>query len=185
MEKLIKLNQSRFDTFQNQKESIRRLWNIDQKSAELIYILIKAKNPQHILEIGTSNGFSSFVMSLAVDPHACLIETLEVDEKRFEMAKQNLNGIEHIKQYLGKAEDLIPLLKNTYDLVFIDANKPAYINYLHLIKDKLNPGALVIADNITSHPTTTLTYRDYMLNSEEFFTSLFDIDAGLLISVYK
>jgi predicted O-methyltransferase YrrM len=183
VEKLKELNRERFERFRKQKEEIRRLWNIDQKTAELMYVVVKAKNPANILEIGTSNGYSSFIMSLAVDTERCLIETIEVDESRYSMAQENLQGIGHIKQYLSKAEDLIPKLTNSYDVVFLDANKPAYINYFHLIREKLKPGAIVIADNICSHPETTMPYRSFMLNNPEFFSTLIEIDAGILISV--
>lgn len=183
MEKIKSKNSNRFKRFEEQKAQNRRLWNLDPISQNLLYMLTRLKKPGRVLEIGTSNGFSSFMMSLA-DPYI-QIETIEVDLSRYEMAKENLSDLPNIIIHHCKAEELISTLKPGFDMVFIDANKPAYIDYLTLIIPLLNHEALIIADNITSHPETTIRYRDFVLHDDRFTTMLLPLEAGLLISIYN
>ncbi|MCB5249802.1 MAG: class I SAM-dependent methyltransferase [Candidatus Cloacimonadales bacterium] len=184
MEKLRIKHLERFKLFEKQKSEIRRLWNVDTESAQLLFFLLKAKNANNVLEVGTSNGFSTFIMSLAVNNN-CMIETIEVDEKRYQMAIKNLCGLENIKQYFGKAEDIIPSLTNDYDFVFIDANKKAYIDYINLIMPKLNDNAIIVADNICSHCETTKLYQNFIKNDNRFTTMLLNHEAGFMISLFK
>lgn len=133
MEKLKNENKEELIRFAEQKKSIRRLWNIDESTADLIMMLILIKKPKRILEIGTSNGYSCFMMSLASEQADTIIDTIEVEEKRYNMAKDNIGHITSIHQYFGKAESIIPNLNYRYDFVFIDANKSCYHEYLQLI----------------------------------------------------
>ncbi|HOD55354.1 MAG TPA: class I SAM-dependent methyltransferase [Candidatus Cloacimonadota bacterium] len=185
MEKLKKQFKEPFERFEMQKQQIRRLWNIDPECAQLLHFLVDIKAPKHILEIGTSNGYSAFMMSLACQDTNCLLETIEVDEKRYQMAEENLSGMTQIKQYLGKAEDVIPRLTNLYDFVFIDANKPAYIQYIQLIIPFLHDKAVIVADNVSSHPETTKAYQDFIMNDLRFKSMLLNHEAGLMISIFS
>ena len=96
--------------FEAEKNEIRRLWNIPQETAELLYTFIKIKKPKNILEIGTSNGFSTFWLSIAAETCNAVVDTIEVDEDRFKMAKMNLMNRGNVIQYFGKAELIIPKL---------------------------------------------------------------------------
>ncbi|HPY95600.1 MAG TPA: class I SAM-dependent methyltransferase [Candidatus Cloacimonadota bacterium] len=185
MEKLKQQYINEFAQFDKQKSEIRRLWNIDPESAKLLFFLVQIKKPKHILEIGTSNGFSSFMMSVACQNDNCLIDTIEVDEKRFNMATKNLKSRKNIIIHFGKAEDIIPSLDCTYDFVFIDANKKSYINYIQQIIPKLDNDAVIIADNINSHQETTIAYKQFITASNSFTTMQLSHEAGLLISIYK
>ncbi len=182
MEKIRKEYEHQFHSFIQQKNEIHRLWNLDPISLELIYMFVRAKKPKRILEIGTSNGYSAFMMSIVNEN--LIIDTIEVDDKRYNLAQTNLSSRPNIRQFLGKAEDILPKLENSYDFVFIDANKPAYINYLKLIEPLLESEALIIADNVTSHPETTQNYQDYVQTNPFYTTMLLPVEAGLLISFF-
>jgi len=184
------LNKGIFSTelerFDEQKKRNRRLWNISENIASILYSLVLASSPKRILEIGTSNGYSTFWLSLAAEKVDSFIDTIEVDESRFSMAIQNLKNRKNIRQYLGKAEEVIPTLNNMYDYFFIDAGKINYIDYLNILisTNKINENALIIADNITSHPETVKKYVDFLNSSEDFATVEIPIDSGLLIAKY-
>jgi predicted O-methyltransferase YrrM len=185
MEKLIKKYREYIDNFKRQKFDNQRLWNLEEKSQHLLYMMICMKRPKRMIEIGTSNGFSTFWWSLALEKCGGTIDTIEAFEERFLMAKENLQTRSNINQYLGKAEHVIPTLDFKYDFVFIDAGKIGYIDYIKLLKDKLNDNAVVIADNTVSHAETVDEYLDFVRNSPNFTTMELDIDDGLEISVYN
>ena len=89
MEKLIKFYKKDFSRFATQKEKIRRLWNIDAETGKFIYQQIINFHPKHILEIGTSNGYSGFWISLAAEKSNSKFITIEVDVTRQNMAFEN------------------------------------------------------------------------------------------------
>ena len=171
--------------FEAEKNEIRRLWNIPQETAELLYTFIKIKKPKHILEIGTSNGFSTFWLSIAAETCNAVVDTIEVDEDRFKMAKMNLMNRGNVIQNFGKAELIIPKLTSKYDFVFIDAGKINYIDYIKLLLHKMNNNAIIIADNVISHKNTVMEYLDFIESSELFDSVTLNVDSGLDVAIYK
>jgi len=171
--------------FEVQKKNMQRLWNIPQETAELLYTFVKIKAPKHILEIGTSNGYSTFWLSLAAESCDAVVDTIEVDEDRFMLAKSNLVNRDNIVQRLGKAELIIPELSGKYDFIFIDAGKINYIDYIKLLHNKMRRNAIIVADNVISHKDTVKEYLDYIESSELFDSVTLNIDSGINIAVYN
>jgi predicted O-methyltransferase YrrM len=184
MEKLKQTFAAEFKQFQIQKNTIRRLWNIDEQTAEFLYISVLLKCPQIILEIGTSNGYSAFWLSLAAEQNNAIVHTIESDQTRFELAGNNLHKRPNIIQYFGLAEEILPTLNFNFDYVFIDAGKINYLDYLKLILPKLNNLAIIIADNVTSHFETVKEYLDFVRNYPQLESVELKIGNGLEISVY-
>ena len=185
MERIKQKYKHELSSFETQKKNIRRLWNISQETAELLYAFIKIKEPKNILEIGTSNGFSTFWLSLAAETYDAVVDTIEVDKDRYKLAKKNLENRINIIQHLGKAELIIPELTDKFDFVFIDAGKINYIDYIKLLINKLNNNALIIADNVISHKNTVTEYLDYIESSELFDSVTLRIDSGFNVAIYK
>ncbi|MDP8210489.1 MAG: class I SAM-dependent methyltransferase [Candidatus Stygibacter australis] len=185
MEKIIKQYQEVLSRFKEQKSNIHRLWNIDEESAHLLFMLVLIHQAKYILEIGTSNGYSTFWLAAAARKIGGAVHTIEVDVNRYNLAKENLKGFTNIDQYLAKAEDILKNFKPGIDFLFIDAGKPSYIEYIKLLEDKLAPQAVVIADNICSHPETTASYKKYIENNPAYHSMVHDIDAGLQIAYYQ
>ena len=183
MEKLKEKYKLELSKFLLQKKNIPRLWNISEQTAELLYMLIRAKAPENILEIGTSNGYSTFWFSLAAEQSGATIDTIEVDEDRFNLAKKNLVGRKNVILRFGKAEYIIPELDKKYDFVFIDAGKVGYVEYIKLLIEKLNDDAIIIADNVISHKDTIQEYLDFIKSSTAFESMTLSIDNGLEISL--
>lgn len=112
--------------------------------------LSKLQQPQRILEIGTYTGYSAICLAQGLKPGGKLI-TLDVNEETETVARKYFKeaGLEDkIDFRLGDAKKIIPALDERFDLVFIDADKKNYALYYDLVFDKLNPGALIIADNV-------------------------------------
>lgn len=121
--------------------------NIQGKFLRMIAELSNAKN---ILEIGTFTGYSAICMATGMSDDGRLI-TIDVNEelsaittKYFEKSGQ----ANKIQSLFGNALQLIPNIKNTFDIVFIDADKQNYCNYYTLVFDKVRPGGYIIADNV-------------------------------------
>src|SRR5215203_1804570 len=106
--------------------------------------------PKVVLEIGTYLGYSAlcFAEGLAVGGK---VITLDIQEDTNKVARSFVERTEfkdRIDFRLGQATEIIPTLNETFDLVFIDADKPNYSNYYNLVFDKLCPGGFIIADNV-------------------------------------
>ncbi len=160
--------------------------------------IIKKEKPSRILEIGTAIGYSA---SRFVEycPNV-IVDTIELDEKRAQEAIQNIKkiGIEqNINIMIGNAVEILPKLKNEYDIIFIDANKGKYPIFLtegiRLVKN----GGIILADNIlykgyvmsdyNKHKQRTAVrhLREYIQmakDNEKLTTEILDIGDGLAVS---
>jgi len=106
--------------------------------------------PRRILEVGTYVGYSAFCLAEGLTDDGKLI-TLDISEETNAIAKQfwSRSPLESkIDARLGNAVEIIPALDETFDLVFIDADKPNYKNYFDQVFPKLRIGGIVIADNV-------------------------------------
>lgn len=114
----------------------------------LLEILCKLKNPKRILEVGTCVGFSALVMrNICPDAH---IDTIDRYKYMIDRAKVNFEkfGADNISLLEGQAAEILPSLSGKYDLVYLDAAKGQYPNFLPILIDLLEDGGLFIADNI-------------------------------------
>jgi predicted O-methyltransferase YrrM len=116
-------------------------------------MMSKLIQPQRILEIGTFTGFSALMLAhgLAADGILHTIEYREADADRAQGYFDRSPHRERIILHRGKALDIIPRLEETWDLVFIDADKPAYIDYFNLVFPRLRKNGFIFADNIFFH----------------------------------
>lgn len=113
-------------------------------------MLSKMMSPVNILEIGTYMGYSAICLAEGLAENGKLItidpqpETFEISTEFFKRSEFS----EKIDARFGLATDIIPTLDETFDLVFIDADKPNYANYFDLVFPKLKIGGLIVADNV-------------------------------------
>jgi len=110
----------------------------------------KMIRPRVVLEIGTYLGYSALCFAEGLADGGKVI-TLDVNEETNKVARSFVakSGYsDRIDFRLGPATEIIPTLNETFDLVFIDADKPNYSNYYNLVFDKLRPGGFIIADNV-------------------------------------
>ncbi|WP_291778299.1 O-methyltransferase [Cecembia sp.] len=117
---------------------------------KFLEFLVKMQRPAVILEIGTYTGYSAICMARGLGEHGKLI-TLDINEELETMVRNffEKSGLNHKIDYrIGNALETIPLLKENFDMVFIDADKSNYINYYNLIIDRVNPNGMIIADNV-------------------------------------
>lgn len=123
---------------------------IHPEVAQFLHLLIRMHRPKTILEIGTAIGYSTICMTQAAGPEA-KIKTIEIDEDHAYQAWLNFKEValnDQIQSIVGDAIDLIPKLENKFDLIFLDAAKGQYLNFLPHTLELLNPRGILIADNV-------------------------------------
>lgn len=126
---------------------------IKAEVGQFLRVLVKAKKPARILEIGTAVGYSTIWMAGAAHGDTEIV-TIERDEDMYLEAERNFSELglkTRIKQKFGDALEILPYLKRRFDLVFIDGAKGQYLNYLERILDLVPEGGIILADNVFYH----------------------------------
>ncbi|WP_405250760.1 O-methyltransferase [Dokdonia sp. Asnod3-C12] len=116
----------------------------------VLSMISKLLNPKSILEIGTFAGYSALCLAEGLQDNGTL-HTIDIKEEMQDFQRKHFDASPYgsqIIQHLGQALDIIPTINTTFDLVFIDADKRNYINYFHTIIDKMNPGGIILSDNV-------------------------------------
>ncbi len=116
---------------------------------KILKMFCRMIQPKYILEIGTYTAYATMCLAEGATDDA-EIHTIEVNDELEDFIMKYLHKTklqEKIHLHIGDAEEIIPKLHCTFDLVFIDANKRDYIAYYNLVFDKVRSGGLIIADN--------------------------------------
>lgn len=121
---------------------------IRTQTQSLLRFLLSMHRPQSILEVGCAIGFSALLMS-DYAPQGCRITTIEKYEKRIPIAKANFaRAGKDIELLEGDATDILKELSGGYDMIFMDAAKGQYIHFLPDVLRLLNPGGILVSDNV-------------------------------------
>lgn len=156
-----------------------------RKGQVLVEVILEIK-PKRILEVGTLIGYSAILMGKELERDAHLI-TIEIDEDEAKMARENTSRAEippTIDVILGDAIEVIPKLTGRFDMVFIDADKTEYLEYLRLVEEKLHKGTVVVVDNAGIFANQMKDYLDYVRSSGKYSSRYLPVDEdGLEASV--
>ena len=166
----------------------------------VLSMISKLVQPKTILEIGTYTGYSALCLAEGLSTDGVL-HTIDKNEELSSLQQKYFQKSSFDKQittYAGNALEIIPTIDEKFDLVFIDADKSNYINYFHLIIDKMNTGGIILSDNVlwsgkvveqldpNDIDTKTLLTYNKLLNSDDRIESvLLPIRDGLTISRVK
>jgi predicted O-methyltransferase YrrM len=134
----------------------------------------KMIRPKIVLEIGTYLGYSALCFAEGLREGGRVI-TLDVQEDTNKVARSFVERTEYrysIEFHLGNALEIIPTLPGSFDLVFIDADKPNYSNYYHLVFDRVRPGGYIIADNVLWSGKVLLDEKDESTRALDEFNQL-------------
>ncbi len=164
----------------------------------VLSMISKLLNPKNILEIGTYTGYSALCLAEGIQSSG-EIHTIDINEELFDFQRKyfDKSGFgNQIIQHTGNALDIIPKLDKNFDLVFIDADKENYVNYFHAIIDNMNPGGIILSDNVlwsgkvldtefkkedTSTPAL-IEYNKLLKEDDRVETVMLPIRDGLTIS---
>ena len=141
-----------FDTISNEYDGLNRVisFGIDIKWRKKVVDIVDQHHPKNILEIGTYTGYSALCLAEGMQKDG-EIHTIDINEELYDFQRRYFDASEYgnqIFQHLGNAMDIIPKLQRTFDLVFIDADKSNYLNYLEIILPKLKSGSVILSDNV-------------------------------------
>lgn len=138
--------------------------HIQGVTLQMISLMIR---PKTILEIGTFTGYSAICLAQGLQPGG-LLHTIDIDEELRDMAFRYICDAgqqDRIVQHIGKAADIIPTFNDTFDLVFIDADKQNYPLYYDLVFDKVPVGGFLLADNVLYHGEVMLPEAEQSKNA--------------------
>lgn len=115
---------------------------------KLLSMISHMIRPKFVLEIGTYTGYSALCLAEGLTADGKLI-TIDINEELEQKVKRYFEFLgDKIDYRIGNALDIVPALAETFDLVFIDADKSSYAKYFDLVIDKIRPGGFILADNV-------------------------------------
>ena len=136
------------DMDKNQREG---MMNVPKEDGRLLRLLTEATNARHVVEIGTSNGYSAIWICLALLSTDGKLTTFDIHEGRANLARENFEraGVSKmITLILGDAHEEVARIEDPIDILFLDADKEGYVDYMEKLLPKVRPGGLVIAHNM-------------------------------------
>ena len=116
----------------------------------LLKMLVRMIQPQRVLELGTYSAYSALCMAEGLADDTCHVHTIEIEDELEDFIREHLAQSSYghrVTLHIGDAADIVPTLEETFDLVYIDANKRDYTSYYHLVMPYLRQGGFIIADN--------------------------------------
>ena len=128
-----------------------RYLNVPENDGRLLRILAQSMNAQHVVELGTSTGISGIWIGMGLKNTGGKLTTYEIDPGRVATARKNFEAAglaEVITVVEGDAHEEVKKLEGTIDMIFLDADKDGYVDYLKKLLPQLRPGGLVVAHNI-------------------------------------
>jgi predicted O-methyltransferase YrrM len=149
------------DNDARETERPQRMLNITPDTGRLLWILIQTSRATRILEVGTSNGYSTIWLADAARGTGGRVVTLEADPGKIALARENLRKAgcaDRVDLVAGRAAETLSTLAGPFDFVFLDADRASYLTYLEMVLPKVVAGGLIVADNVTSHPKELEAY---------------------------
>lgn len=159
--------------------------NLHPDSAALIALLVRAKQARKVLEVGTSNGYSTLWLADAVRDTGGSLRTLEIDKARKKAARQNLREAkleDFVRMEVCDAGEFLRDYSKYFDVVLLDADRSQYTAYWpHLQRILTKPGSLLVVDNVLSHADEVQAFIALVEADKNFSSMVLDIGAGLLL----
>lgn len=170
-------------------ERPRRMLNITRDTGEFLSVLVQATNAQRVLEIGTSNGYSTLWLAQAAQKIAGHVTTIEQSDFKLELAASNFerSGLSDvITQLRGEAGGLLETMHDeSCDLVFLDSKRSAYVDWWPTIKRVLRKGGLLVVDNATSHADEMDSFMTLVSADADVTTSTVPVGNGQFLATLK
>jgi predicted O-methyltransferase YrrM len=168
-----------------QDDRLARYRNVEPDTAALLAVLIRAKGAQRLLEIGTSNGYSTIWLADAAAATGGALVSVEVDPARTALAQRNLAAAGVAAELVTRdaAEVLSEAPDGEWDFVFLDAERPAYVAYWPELVRTLAPRGLLAVDNVLSHEHELVEFTALVEEDRRVTSTLVPIGAGLRLAV--
>ncbi len=168
-------------------ERTRRMLNITRDTGEFLSVLVRATSARKVLELGTSNGYSTLWLASALCTIGGTVTTVELSDYKAIMARENFSrsglapNITLLHDDAGRVLEQSP--DGAFDLLFLDAERSQYCDWWPHIKRVLRPGGLLIADNALSHADAMAQFVTLVRADTTFTTSLVSVGNGEFLAV--
>jgi len=142
-------------------EHSRKFLNLEPDTAEVVTMLLRIARVRNLLEIGTSNGYSTIWLASTIGPGGGRMTSIDRDARKHSIARENLASVDllrYVDLVLGDATEIAARLPGPFDCIFFDADRVSAPNQLDFLLPKLSLPALLLADNATSHPDQIAGY---------------------------
>ncbi|MFO0927254.1 MAG: O-methyltransferase [Gemmataceae bacterium] len=170
------------------KNQRRGNMNVPLEDARLLRLLAEFSGAKQVVELGTSNGYSGIWFCLALRKTGGKLTTFDIDEGRIKQAKANFKraGVSSLITLVeGDAHENVKSLKGPIDLVFIDADKPGYPDYLTKLLPLVRPGGVIAAHNM-ARPKPDPRYVEMVTTNKDLETIFLNMDnQGIALSLKK
>jgi len=168
-------------------EHSRKMLNITRDTGEFLNVLVRATVARRVLEIGTSNGYSTLWLAEAARGVGGVVTTVEFSEYKIGLAAENFARSEVASfialihddagRMLGRSSD------GQFDLVFLDSERSEYVGWWPDLKRVLRAGGLLVVDNAVSHPKEMADFVVLVNSDASFTTSLVPVGKGEFLAV--
>jgi predicted O-methyltransferase YrrM len=163
-------------------------WSVPRKDGEFLHLVVKATRARNVLEVGTSQGYSTIWMGLALEETDGQLISIEIDKERYNLAHQHITEVglsQRVTLIRGDAHAEVTKLGGPFDFVFLDADKEGQLDYFDkLYPKKLVPGGILIAHNAISQADSMKDYLDMIRKHSNFDTVILSVtmDDGFCLS---
>ncbi|MBV9802119.1 MAG: class I SAM-dependent methyltransferase, partial [Solirubrobacterales bacterium] len=168
-------------------DRLDRYRNVEPDTAELLGVLIRAVGARRILELGTSNGYSTIWLADAAQSTGGHVLSIELDPQRTEQARANLAAAELEDRVELRTEDAGVVLAGgadgAWEFVFLDAERPAYPGYLPDLLRTLAPRGVLAIDNVRSHAHELVEFTALIEREPRLTQTVVPVGAGLRLAV--
>lgn len=169
------------------QERPKRMLNITRDTGEFLAVLVKATQSANILEIGTSNGYSTLWLADAALQTGGHVTTVEYAEYKIALATRNFERAklaDQISQIHGEAGALLAgTPTGSVDLLFLDSERSEYVAWWPEVKRVIKPSGMLIVDNATSHAAEMAAFMQLVRHDPDFTTSLVPVGNGEFLAV--
>src|SRR6187551_2659957 len=153
---------------EQREDRLQRLRNVEPETAELLGVLVRAMSATRVLEVGTSNGYSTIWLADAAEAVGGSVISLEIEPDRTAQAASNLTEA-GVKEFV--------------DLIFLDAERPLYAGYWPDLIRILRPNGLLVVDNTLSHAKDLVEFSELVYSDPAVTSTLVTVGAGVLLIV--
>ena len=168
-------------------DRLERFRNLEPPTAELLGVLVRAMGARRILELGTSNGYSTIWLADAAEATQGRVVSAEADPGRTELARANLDRAGLLERVELRTEDAAETLARSadtaWDFLFLDAERPAYSAYLPDLVRVLAPGGVLAIDNVISHEHELVEFSSMIEAEPQLTQTVVPVGAGLRLAV--
>jgi predicted O-methyltransferase YrrM len=165
---------------------VERSRQVARTTGQFLFSLVAPQTDCEVLELGGSRGYSTIWLAAGVRHLAGRVLSLEHDPRKTEAWRKNVAeaGLDDWADLVpGDAFETLPAIDDVFDIVFLDAEKEDYERLFELARAKLEPGALIVADNVLSHADTLGAYSHARQSDPTLESVTVPLDRGLELSV--